>query len=363
MHRHDMKKQPVTSIIKLYRIMKNMKIFIILIIFSFSIIKTSFAQECCVLLGFRHDEQLSEPLPYGETKAAALQAKYRTLWVCLDEKDSISIIEIDDLIVPRKDRFWKITIKRLKVQNWIEDFIVSTPITENHEAPVIDSLVAAVCEGNRRLSLIFIGSDYLSYEGGSDGYCQGAAHPWHVNYLRTIAVDAPQGDGIDISSVLGPEAKTALLQGADKFLSRRNDEILDTIPDERNWGLIRRRGQWILRGQLDYSSEVYRGQFAHFNIPFPTPQSLVGYDSLSVNWQKIKELEPNARDAVSSPGKKLLIILTKHKLTCYQNSRPQPIRELALLPNEFLIMAQSAADDDVSKWDTIIRNYAGHEFD
>ncbi len=139
-----------------------------------------------------------------------------------------------------------------------------------------------------------------------------------------------------------------------------NDERLNPQPDERNWGLIRRRGLWVLRGLLDYSSEAYRGQFAHFDIGFSPTTKLVGYDQLSVIWEKIKALVPSARDAITSPNKNLLIILTKDHLLVYSislDSNLKLIQKMALIPNEFLIMAQWAIGEYVDKWNATIKDF------
>jgi len=340
---------------------KYTKILVILLIILFCIPRSVFPQKSGVIIGLRHDQILDQPLPYGEDVSASRFANYRTLWIFSNEQDSISSCKIQNfLLVPGKNTFWKIQVFRQKESDWVEDFIISNPIDQSTQLPFLDSLIVAECEGNKRLSIIFVGTDYLSYEGGSDGYCEGAAHPWHVNYLKTVSLDDPSGEGVDISAILGQDAKSALLQGARDYFTRKGDERLNPAPDEKNWGLIRRRGHWVLRGQLDYSSEVYRGQFAHFDIPFSTTQKLVGFDLLSVPWKKIKELVPKARDAITSPNKNLLIILTKDHLLVYSislDSNLKLIQKTALIPNEFLIMAQWAIGEYVDKWNATIKDF------
>ena len=317
-----------------------------------------YSQKTGVLIGLRHDVGIEQPLPYGETRDAAYCSRYRTLWISQDADDSISIVEMKNMVVPRQDGFWKIEIVRQKAKDWVEDFLISTPIHQMPVQPAIDSLTALECEGNKRISLIFVGRDYLSYEGGSDGYCQGAAHPWHENYLKTVSLDDPASEGAKISTALGGEVRTALLDAAKNYLSRKSDERLNPNPGERTWGLIRRRGRWVLRGQLGYAAEAYRGTFAHFDIQFQPIKKLVGFNQLLVPWKKIKQIVPAARDAITSPDRKLLIIVTKDHLSLYSmqaNSNFKLIQQIALKPNEFIIMAQWANGNNAGEWEAAIR--------
>lgn len=309
-----------------------------------------------VLIGLRHDITLSQPLPYGETADANRIANYRTIWISICNDDSISIVEIQDIIVPRDNSFWKIQVLRQSSYNWVEDFIIACPIGDKPQIPVLDSTMVGNCEGNHRLSLIFVGSSFLSYEGGSDGYCVGAAHPWHVHYLKTIPLDDRLSDGINISTPFGSEARSALLSGARQYLLNKNSDRLNSIPDEKNWGIIRRRGNWILRGQLDYSSEVFRGVFAHFDIPFQPPTDFTGIDHFGLTWQQIKGMVPQARDALTSPDKKYLILLTSNNLQIYSIANSQLIQKIPLFPDEFLIIAHWSPENQLQKWDHFIKN-------
>ena len=327
-------------------------------------IGNSRAQQCGVLIGLKHEQQLSEPLPYGESGDAARQAMYRTLWIFSDNGDSMSITEISNILVPRANGFWKVQVNRQRAGNWVEDVILSAPFDRNPEMPSLDTLLTNHCEGNKRIALIFVWTDFLSFEGSSDGYCEGAAHPWHVNYLKTVSLDDPSTEGVEISEVLGFAARSALRQGAEKYFARTQDEKLNPEPDGKNWGLIRRRGQWILRGQLDYSAEVFRGHFAHFDIDFSPSKKLTGQDRPTQTWQQIKKLTPNARDAIIFPDRNLLITLSKDRLLIYSknsDSNVKLIQKAVLLPDEFLIMAQWASGEQAEQWNAAIREFLNHE--
>lgn len=313
-------------------------------------ISAGLAQQSSVLVGLRHDQKLSQPLPYGETAAAARQSSYRTLCIRFDAPDSISIREINKIVVPRNNQFWKIEVMRQMQRNWVEDQLICAPIDQQPEAVPLDSMTIAECEGHKLLSLLFVGTEFLCYEGTSSGYCQGAAHPWHVNYLKTVRLDDPGSEGIGISSMLTRDAAKAMQQGATKYWATAQDERLDPDPDERNWGVIRRRGQWVLRGQLDYSAEVFRGTFAHFDIDFKLPMGMVGFNELIWPWRKIRATVPDAKDAISSPDKKWLLVLTRSRLLMYAMPDWKQIRSSDMLPGEIVIMVQWADAAQSEQW-------------
>ena len=331
-----------------------------LLLFSCSS-QPGFSQKMGVLIGLRHDVALPEPLAYSESSDASRQSSYRTLWISFDEQDSILIHNLKNVIAPRNDGFWKIEVVRQKAGDWTEDRLTCSAINHAPAIPPLDSMTIAECEGNKRLSLIFVGANFLSYEGGSDGDCEGAAHPWHVNYLKTVSLDDPTSEGTEISHALNDEARTALMDGAKNYFARASDERLNPDPDEKNWGVIRRRGQWILRGQLDYSAEVFRGIFAHFDIDFKSTNRLVGFDEISIPWEKIKEIVPAARDAMTSTDKKFAIALTKDKLLVYSIPGFRRIKAINLLSNEFIIMAQWADRSQVNEWNKVINGLLSRE--
>lgn len=319
-------------------------------------IAASLAQPAGLIIGLRHDQQFSPPLPYGETGAAARYSTYRTLWIFFDAPDSISIREINKLVLPRSDRFWQIEVIRHKQQDWVEDQLLCAPIDQRPAAPALDSLTVAECEGHKLLSLLFVGREFICYEGVSNGYCQGAAHPWHVNYLKTVTLDDPKSEGVGIATVVSHDAWQAMQQSAANYWARRRDERLDPNPDERSWGVIRRRGQWVLRGQLDYSAEVFRGTVAHFDVNFKLPHTMVGYNELLLPWKKLRTVVPATQDAISSPDKQWLLVLTRDQLMIYGMPHWIKLKESELRPGEFVIMVQWADATQVERWRGVITN-------
>jgi hypothetical protein len=318
-----------------------------MVIFS---VTGALTQEKDVLIGLRHDELLPQPLPYGESATAARQGFYRTLWISFDAPDSITIREVNQIIVPRNHQLWQIEVRRQQEGHWVEDRIVAAPVGHTCAEMPLDSMTVAECEGNMSLSLLFVGTDYLSCEVASEGYCQGAAHPWHVNSLKVVSLDDVGGDGMAISSVVGDAAWRAMQQGASRYWSKRKDERLNPDPDEKNWGLIRKRGRWVLRGQLDYAAEVFRGLFAHFDIDFKPPSAIVGANEFPIPWPKLKEMLPNVRDAISSPDGKLLLALTTDKLNIYAMPGWQRLRATTILTNEMVIMVQWVDGSEIADY-------------
>ncbi|HEX9970529.1 MAG TPA: hypothetical protein VGD14_00525, partial [bacterium] len=132
------------------------RFFLVVLVFFSCSSPPGFSQKMGVLIGLRHDVSLSEPLPYSENADSARQSLYRSILILLDEADSISIRDVNKLIVPRIDGFWKIDVIRQTEGDWTEDGLACSPINQSPAVPPLDSMTIAECEGNKRLSLIFV---------------------------------------------------------------------------------------------------------------------------------------------------------------------------------------------------------------
>ena len=196
------------------KVMKQfIKLFSIFIVFVIVIPVMCQAQGSGVLLGLGYYKTAVKKLPFCESQDAIKEPVYRTLWIA-PHKGSISLVaEGTGLLVPRKSGFWRIGVKRSVYDNWIEDFIWTTPVSQKPVVKEIDPFIINKCEGNSRLTILFVGNNHISLEKGSDGYWEGAAHPWHVNSLVVLSLDNLEKGAVKISNLRGSNGSKALKQG------------------------------------------------------------------------------------------------------------------------------------------------------
>ena len=318
-----------------------------------------------LLVGLRYETAIPAPLPYYVVPSDSLSRQvYRTLLIVRPGSGQPELAaELPSLVVPRRGGLWKVDAKRSAYNSWVEDFLVSAPIGQRARLSGIQAYNGEYCRGHRIQLIHFAGPSYLGIEQRSAGYCEDAAHPWFSSTLAVVPVDSTTHIGLPVSDVLGRAGRDAFAAGARRFLSRlRSDEEraqFYTQLDEANWTVVRRAGRWQLRGRLD-TEEVADARTADFDVDLRPPASVVGHDELYPSWERIRAFAPNARDAVSSPARDLLVILRPDRLTVH------PVRndgigaatmEIAVPANATLIMAQWT-NSNAAVWARTLRSHA-----
>jgi hypothetical protein len=312
---------------------------------------TMAAKDCGVLLGLR-----------AMTRGGP---EYRTVWITSQNGTIELSTEGGDILVPRDTGFWRAGTRRLVDEQWQMDVAWAVPANKKPSIPGL--AYDEGCEGSDFMTILFVGNTYVSFDREGGGYCEGAAHPWAVNWLEVFSLDDMQGEGgcVPLSECAGEGANTQLLVAAEQYrsgLSEEGREMLEEEPTDCSWGLIRRHGQWVLRGRLRYSFEVYRGHYADFDIPIDPPTSLVSHDELHPSWEKVKSRVPGAVDAFSSPGRDLLVVLTQSTLTAHPVAGGvigEAAFSLELGSNEAAVMIQWAEGKHVQRWSEKIDTYIG----
>jgi hypothetical protein len=304
-----------------------------------------------VLIGLRYNEN-------GEIC-------YKTLWVT-DEQGKISISgEGSDLLVPRKDGFWRVGVTKKVAGDCEEDFVWGAPVSEKPFIGDIEKEDVENCEMVSTSTILFVGNELISIEHSTSGYCEGAAHPWDASWLSVYQIDSVGGDPklVTIKDVFGDHGFSEMMKGAAKFLSSLDEEdreALESEPDECRWGLIRRKGKWVVRGRLGYSYEVYRGLYGDFDIDVIPPKTLVSHDELCLSWSKIKERVPDAIDGFSSPTEEMVVVFTTSKILVFNSENGQlkdAILEMKIDKGTCAVMIQWAVGTHVDRWTEMCEDY------
>ena len=222
-------------------------------------------------------------------------SSYRTLWIA-PNRGQVRFLEGKNLLVARKSGWWRVGQGRYRAGTGDWTFDLDAPwAVPADEKPWADGLKFAQdeqkCNSVGRSSILFVGEDHISLETDQGGYCEGAAHPSQWNGLNTYPLEAfrrapnewpalggPADQALKFQTAF-PARATALTDAGTAFYAKASQDDRDRLadqPDETAWGLVRRAGNWVLRGRLNYSSEAARGNFADFDLPVTAPASLVG---------------------------------------------------------------------------------------
>lgn len=316
---------------------------------------------------------------------------YRTLWISTINNEVNPILEMENIFFPRRSGFWKVELKNANEDNRSEEYILANNISmEDTKAEIqlrskimdseglINSLSVMKQDdisdidfsrwrdktGEVRRKINYIGNDYISVETtGKGGYTIGD-ETWEKSKLQILPIDGlPSGSGIKISDILEEAGVRSIRSaweetidyvGIDSHNVLYREELLE------NFGIERKLGHWLLKGRINYIKD---NEFstADYNISLMPPSKVVVYDTLFVPWTNIKDTEPRALDAYTSPNKDVAIVITGKELLIYDiygnDISRYPRERLDLKEGETVIMAEWATGQYVDSWQSVFQKY------
>ncbi|HZJ83414.1 MAG TPA: hypothetical protein VFD57_06365 [Clostridia bacterium] len=298
-----------------------------------------------VLLGLRSTTSSSnDEDQYGP------RSVYRTIWISSHNRKVESTLESPDLFIPRRSGFWILGHRTRKIDDAIQDYMELRPI-ESWYRPVEDKNQEFMdLKGNIEKNILFAGDDYIAIEY-SQTKGDGSKEPYRYRVLPLDDVNSK--NGILISDIAGPGMEDIFYKSAQSHLTSKGIRIdgdLEQIAHEDNFTLLRRNGNWILRGRLNLKDKT-----EDFTLGLMPLNKLINYDELHIPWDIIKEKIPMALDAYTSPNKELLIVVTGNFIMIYTLEQGQisdkPIRKIGIKKGESVIMAEWATGDYVDRWE------------
>lgn len=265
--------------------------------------------------------------------------RYKTLFVSSNYNNFSKIIIVNDLIVPRKNGFWKISLNNSSSNNLSNTSIYEYPMMKYSDTPEnLRKSQNIVLPANSFIN--FINNDYIFTDTTSA-------------YFSVLPLDNINSSTIEFSKILGATANNFLTRSAKLFLTQKEKK---NIPEpnintlETNWSIIRRTGKWILRGRIPSGD---------FDISFQIPTILTNYDSLYIPFNVIKRKYPDTTDAYASINKDFLVILSKNNLSIVptiNNIMSSPSLSTNIDETTTVIMSQWATGNYVSEWQTLFNN-------
>lgn len=218
--------------------------------------------------------------------------------------------------VPRRTGWWKLGLSPRTANKGQYKDVTLWAVPAGKKTALKGLGDVAGCENDTTHTVLFVGSDWVSSEISSGGYCEGAAHPYAVQLLQTRSIDALQnGKNTKIDAVLGPEAATRLK--ADGLSARGTGEEAECLeePNLEHWALLRTRGHWQARGGLSHAYEVCRGSFKAYPLKMSVPEKVTGHDKIPGAWETWTASHSDLTDVLASPSGRVVVLVTKRGLT------------------------------------------------
>lgn len=333
------------------------------------------AQTSGALIGFRVSSAVEDS-----------GSRYRTLWIVGSSK-SARATTLPDLLVPRRDGFWRmgivVTCGDVQQEGQIDRLWTSRAnrrVTLREECPTVPAsevpMIVATTDSAerarldsvevicsiRKLDIDFVTGRYLSRSemGGQTEQCE----PRGERFDYSSAVSYWEGSPIAFSDIAGVAADSAFARAArlavdsaskedcESFVSDSESraEAANTVSD---WYVARGKGSW----QPRVTRSVY-GTSCSFDAPIDLklPASFTGHDVLRPAWDIIARTVPGAVDAMSSPAGDFVIVLTADSLFAYSSHGKVLGTRLLSTPfaRDRIVMVEWALGKSAARWDTEI---------
>lgn len=276
---------------------------------------------------------------------------YRTLWIAKDKDKYHAVYSSNDIIVPRRNGFWKLSI------GYVEDSMVRKDKLEAYNIlskDVKTSYVNRVDDYREIIDINFIGNDYICFETMKMKEDGKQLKP----NVKVVPIDNLSiKSGVKISDLAGKDGEEIFNKSVSGFLESNPNINKDNVSiSESFFQLKRKNGRWIMVQKMLDKEMSYE-----FPLNMIPPKKLLNYDDLYVSWNTIKSKEPGAEDAFSAPNNKLLIVQTKDSMLVYDvdNNKmgERPVFAVPLKEGEKAIMAEWGTGIYMQKWENVFRNY------
>ncbi len=241
---------------------------------------------------------------------------YRTLYININNMDDIEVFSRDNILLPRRDGFYNISVKHEKL---FDHIYINSLDNEEYKKEY---------KTNDFKNILYVGNDYISLQKLNDG----------SQKLRVMPIDYLEDNKyIDLKDIL--EDKT--FERIEYDIKNNEDKNISKKFDSSNFGLRRRRGYWSLYSEVE-AGESYKS----FNIRALTPKSIVNYDDLPLIWESIESQIPRAEDAFISPDGDFIVTYEVDNLSVYAIRDGKILKErlfkYKISPEERVIMSEWA---------------------
>ena len=353
-----------------------------------------------LLIGLSKDNELNKNM----NPLKRLPNDYRTLWISKINGKITSSEKKNEILTPYKDGFYKVTNNKFLMtepksgsdntpndiyKNFSYYYNFSNIISQAADKPIknlfteetFKKTYLTLEEGNlgqpyksQTEWLWYVGNNYacvMDYNfltGG--GSFSSQFNDFKIYDLNNLASLDGRKKSSSLVDLLDSNEKTKLDGYAEKYnkIIPSDNKLIKTEEkiDIKNLLLTRKDGGWKvllpLYSVYEHAGNGSSGRIIKQYIPtdIKLPKAITSYDDLYIGWNTIKQKFPEAKDAVSSPNKDMLAVLTPTKLLVFNNPEKgleNPSLSIDVDSNESIILNQWSTGDYVEKWDKVLKTY------
>lgn len=315
-----------------------------------------------LLIGLRTDHQETDPL---HPSADIGYSSYRTLLVAPVDGTLSVAAEGSGILMPYGTKFWRIDEVNTETEHGTYQFLNPYP-AEKAAQPAAIFLFNPAVELSHTEKLLFAGNQYLSV-AEKERVWQGKASAEYsriwvrklpqlgLNRVVNFADNKKDEDHVSVQELFGSGINSRLAD----LLGSGNPEGMPSQLTGESWTVVRNPGRWSAQVAETYTDSDRSEKYLLHDLSEQLPVTVTSYDRLGCSWSVIRTLQPDAKDALSSPLDDMLAVLTDHRLVVFApvpvngaalQEHRDPLLTVELRPGEQLVMAQWATGGYVEDW-------------
>ncbi len=343
-----------------------------------------FAGGCALLLCLAAAGPMAAQNAAGGSGVLVALDSGKTIWIA-PVAGKFQAIATDDYIIPRKDGFWRIHLD-IKSEAELHPGQSSAPSQPSPvllwavplgsaETPVTSAIPSQPAakpepqkkgesdatgadteqpesedaESAERISVMFLGPDYLALETQSGEY----ADSYSLEKISDVPGKATPPYGLQVSEAV-IDLPNEVLKRDQEACAKPGDDLADADflgGATQSFGIQRSGHKWRYAWMFGYDSGAARGYHTLCAVSKLPPKYMVGADQLFPPWNIIKNAYPDAVDAFSSPGRDIVLLVLPDRLIVAPIQDGKPGRSLLRIQSSGRpVMVQWAIGKYVARW-------------
>jgi hypothetical protein len=261
--------------------------------------------------------------------------------------------EGNGLLVPHGQQFWRIDALTKESSNGIYHYLTVGPASSKAAAGSYKNMPVEQLHHDEKL--VYAGNNYVSIVASDEAKRGNASAASKTVWTRAIEqINSLAGinanDHLSLQKILGNQAAAAIAQ-IQPNISASQEGVTSKITGD-NWIVVRENGKWVPQIAEVETHNAAIGYELH-SFPLALPDTVVSHDQLVMTFDAVKQAQPGALDAISSPDGDMLAIITADKLYIYPygNNEMGPLAlQVQLHKNESMVMVQWASAKYADNW-------------
>lgn len=261
---------------------------------------------------------------------------YKTLYLKFSDLKLENVYEMNNIILPRDDRFFEVSVQRESKTDETTDRLIakeyktSKALNKDSDIPKIES--EELREDNSLKAINFITNNYINVESLDMETNERSLRIYNLDKL---------------------EDKKALSFKdfiSEKALDSEGKNIEALKEDPYNIGIYRDNGFWKLKGRTNLED----GKYSDFDLNLVLPYEVNKYNKINIPMAQIKNFKSSIKDGFVSPDNNFLITLENNYLRIYNIKEgkilPQHIFEREIGEEASTIMTEWATGRYANIW-------------